>query len=569
MTCEEMIQSEEYMDLLVPRGRLYDPPDGCRQELGSLYDVLHVPYGPRFFDGTYAFSYYLVPKLFGLLDTQAMEAAGILTVRRQPVLDLTGEGVLIGLIDTGIEFAGEIFRRPDGGTRVIAIWDQTVTGAEAKPPQGLLYGREYTQEELDAAVRSQNPYELIPSRDENGHGTYIASLAAGNESEDGNFTGAAPGALIAAVKLKPAKRSIRDYYLIREDADAYQENDIIAGVRYLEELAFRRNQPLVICIALGTSQGSHNGNLPLAQTLSAAGIINGSLVVVGMGNETARAHHYRGIFEEGRDRDSVEIRVGQEEQERGFVTEIWGFSPDVYSIALRSPGGEYVSRISVRPSKKEVIPFLLEGSTVEVTYRLVVQESGEFLAMLRFIRPAVGVWTIEVYNEINFFGSYRMWLPMERFISPDTVFLRPSPDTTLTSPADAENIISVAAYQYRDNSIYLNSGRGYRADGSIRPDLAAPGVDIEGYIPAPGNTLRRVARSGSSVSSAIMAGAAALLLEWAIVRQSRPILTSTDAKAFFIRGAERSPSIIYPNREWGYGTLDMYGVFEEIRSQIR
>ncbi len=569
MTCEEMIHSEDYMDILIPQGQITAPSNSCRQKLGSLYDVLHVPYGPRFFESPYAFSYYLIPKLFGLLDVQSLEASGILAVRRQPVLNLTGEGVIIGFLDTGIEFAADIFRRPNGGTRVVGIWDQTVRGEGIRPPKTLLYGREYTERELDEAVRTQNPYEQIYSRDENGHGTYIASLAAGNEAEDGSFSGAAPEAEIAMVKLKPAKKSIRDYYMIKEEAVAYQENDMIAGIRYLENLAFERKKPLVLCLALGTSQGSHNGNLPLAQTLSAAGSISGSLVVVGMGNETARAHHYSGKFEKGEERQTVEIRVGSEEANRGFTTELWGFSPDLYSLALRSPGGEYISRVSVRPGKKEVINFVLEGTTVELSYRFVVQESGEFLAMLRFIRPAAGVWTIEVYNDIDFFGTYNMWLPIEPFISAETVFLNPSPNTTLTSPADADNIISVAAYQYRDNSIFLHSGRGYRADGLVRPDLAAPGVDIEGYIPAPGNTIRKTTRSGSSAATAIMAGAAALLLQWAIVRQVRPILTSQDARAFFVRGAERNPSIVYPNREWGYGTLDMYGVFEEIRSQIR
>lgn len=570
MTCEEMIQSEDYVDLLLPTGRAVRPVEGCLQELG-LYDVLHVPYTMDFFSTNYVFGYYLIPKLFGLLDTQTMEEAGILQVRRQSNLQLSGGGVLIGFIDTGIDFAGDVFRTLDGGTRVVSIWDQTVRGQEDQAPEGFLYGREYTQEEIDAAVRSVNPYQVLPSRDQNGHGTYIASLAAGRESETGDFTGAAPAAQIAMVKLKPAKKNVRDYYLIREDAVAFQENDIMAGIRFLESLAASRAQPLVICIALGTNQGSRNGNLPLCRYMSSAGSVNGTVVVAGTGNETARAHHYEGNI--GRDRayDTVEVRVGEEEQKRGFTLELWGRAPELFSVAIRSPGGEYIPRINIRLRKIEVIQFLLEGTEVEFNYRVVVQETGEFLVFMRFRNPSAGIWTFQIFPDIRITGQFHMWLPMQHFISPDTVFLNPSPDTTMTSPADADTIIAVSTYQAQDDSIYLNSGRGYRADGAIRPDLAAPGVNVTGYIPTPGNAneLRQTVRSGSSVSTAIMAGASALLLEWAIVRRFREVMTSDDARSFFIRGARRSPSIMYPNREWGYGILDMYGVFEQIRSQER
>lgn len=569
MTCEEMIQSEEYVELLIPVGREPVLIEGCRQPLGDLYETVSVPYSSRFFTGSYTFGYYMIPKLYGLLDVQGMEASGILQVRRQPNLNLTGKGILMGFIDTGIEYAGSIFRKPDGGTRVVAIWDQTVKVSEGKTPEGMQYGREYTQEELDAAVRSSSPYEKVPSRDENGHGTYLASLAAGNELADRSFTGAAPEASIAMVKLRPAKQAIREYYLIGTEAAAFQENDIMAGVIYLEELARKRQQPLIIAIALGTNHGSHNGSLPLARVLNAAGSVNGTIVVVGTGNETARGHHYEGTVDPAQGYDTVEIRVGEQEEETGFCVELWGQSPELFSVSIRSPGGEYIPRVNVRPGKTEFITFLLEHTRIELNYRVAVQETGEFLVFLRIMNPVPGLWRFQVYNDIRLTGKYNMWLPMEKFISPDTVFLNPSAYTTLTSPSDADGIISTGAYQYRDNSIYLHSGRGYRPDGGIRPDLAAPGVEIEAFVPGPDGELRRVSRTGSCAAVSIMAGAAALLMEWAIVLGFRQVMTSRDAAAYFIRGARRSTSLIYPNREWGYGILDMYGVFEQIRSRER
>lgn len=569
MTCEEMIQSEDYVELLIPVGRNFISSEGCLQPLDDLYQMVSVPYGNRFFEGNYLFGYYLVPKVYGLLDLQSLEASGILQVRRQPALRLTGNGVLIGFIDTGIEFAGDIFRKPDGGTRVVALWDQNAQGGEDKRPAGMLYGREYTEEELDAAVRSENPYEAVPSRDELGHGTYIASVAAGNELSDGSFSGAAPNASIAMVKLKPAKQAIRSYYLIREDAAAYQETDIMAGVSYLEELSARRKQPLVIVIALGTNQGSHSGTLPLSRALARAGSVNGTIIVAGTGNETTRGHHYEGMVLPDEMYDTVEIRVGEQEEETGFCVELWGRAPELFSMAIRSPGGEYIPRVNVRPGKTEFISFLLERTKIEFNYRVSVQETGEFLIFLRIMNPVPGLWRFQVYNDIRLGGRFQMWLPMEQFISPETVFLNPTETTTLTSPSDSAGVISVSAYQYRDNSIYLYSGRGYLPDGTIRPDLAAPGVGIDGFAPALGTELRRVSRNGSCAAAAIMGGASALFMEWAIVQGFREIATSRDAASYFIRGARRSPTLSYPNREWGYGTLDVYGVFEQIRSQER
>ena len=156
-----------------------------------------------------------------------------------------------------------------------------------------------------------------------------------------------------------------------------------------------------------------------------------------------------------------------------------------------------------------------------------------------------------------------MWLPIESFLRQDTVFLRPSEFITLTSPSDAANVISVSNYNYQNNSVYLYSGRGYTTDGRICPDLAAPGVGIEGFtssLSGVGNELRRVQRSGSSVAAAHMAGAAALFCQW--TRESGiHYFSSTDVKTYFIRGAKRERDVEYPSPIWGYGEINVYNSF--------
>ena len=169
---------------------------------------------------------------------------------------------MIGFIDTGIDYQNPIFRNVDGTTRIAGIWDQTIQ--EGTPPQGLVYGTEYTEEKINEALQRENPLEAVPSKDENSHGTFLASIAAGSENIENRFKGAAPEATLGIVKLKRAKQYLKDFYLIGDDAECYQENDIMLGIRYLTDLAKKKKIPLVLCIALGTNMGDHMGRLRFA-----------------------------------------------------------------------------------------------------------------------------------------------------------------------------------------------------------------------------------------------------------------------------------------------------------------
>ena len=555
--CRDITMSEDYVDLLIPLDGISKANGICGQVIGGMYEVQHWLLGEGQLLPSGNIGYYVIPKLYGLLDTGSMEASGIPEIQNQPILALKGNGVLVGFIDTGIDYQNQVFRNLDGSSRIAAIWDQTIQSGD--PPEGFLYGTEYTKQQIDEALESENPLVVVPSIDENGHGTFLAGIAAGSENEDGSFFGAAPKSMIAMVKLKPAKRYLRDFFFIKEGADAYQENDLMAGMDYLRKLAEKLDMPLVIGIGLGTNQGSHFGLAPIEQLIRQISSVVGNIVVTAAGNETGRGHHYHGIYPSEQEYEEVEIRVGEEE--RGFSLEFWARAPEYYSIAIRSPSGEYTPRIVTRFTSSQVLDFVFEETKIYVDYRTVVQGEGDFLILIRFQNPTPGIWTIRVYNSLYINGNYNMWLPMYGFISPDTVFLRPSPDTTLTIPATTGNVIVASAYNHVNGGIYINSSRGYPLSNIIKPDLAAPGVNV--YGPLVGNRFGRM--TGTSVAAAHMAGAAALLLEWALVRDNREILTTGDAIAFFIRGASRKPGVVYPNREWGYGTLDVYQVFERIR----
>ncbi|MDO5417207.1 MAG: S8 family peptidase, partial [Lachnospiraceae bacterium] len=483
--------SEEVADFIHREGSRSDSLSAlqeqilCQDFVSREYSIAYLPLAQARPISLERYPYYSIPKLYALLDTSSMEAAGILPVFRQPALGNQGRGVLIGIIDTGIDYQNPLFRNPDGTTRIAGIWDQTLPApseADALPPgvrdpSGRLldiqYGTAFTSEQINEALRRDNPLERVPSRDTDGHGTFLAGIAAGGESPSGDFIGAAPKASIGMVKLKPAKQYLRDFFQIRDDAAAYQENDIMMGIKYLRLLSQETRMPLVICISLGTNSGSHEGTSPLGYTLQSSSQYIGIITVAAAGNEAGLAHHYFGTIPGGQPYEDVEIRAA--EGERGFTAEFWSDVTDLYTIGFVSPSGETISRIPLNLGKESRISFLLEPTVIHVSYLPNEAGSGRQLIFFRFENPAAGIWRIRVYNSLSLNGRYHIWLPVQGFSSPDTIFLRPDPNTTITNPGNTLFPITVSTYDHRDGGIYIHSSRGFTINNQIKPDIAAPG----------------------------------------------------------------------------------------------
>ena len=558
----EMILSEEYADVIVP----YFPcflnqyREQGAQVFNEYYGMIHYPLSERSFAAFFeeGFFYTTVPKLYTLLDTVNLDAAGITQVQSQPVLRLTGQDIILGFIDTGIDYTHPAFRRSDGSSRIYGLWDQTVqTGT---PPYDLEYGSVYTRQEINQALALEDPYSLVPSQDQIGHGTALAGIAAGTALPENDFAGAAPQAMIAVVKLKPAKEYLKSFFYVTGDAPAYQMTDIMAGIRYLIRLSEELLKPLVICLGLGTSQGAHSGDSPLDSMLSVTNQFRGIIGVSAAGNEAGRAHHYYGTALNSTEYNAVEILV--KEGTRGFCAELWGQPPEVYAVGFESPLGEVVQKIPPRLSYSENISFILENTKIFVSSEIIQTVSGSQLIFIRFTDPTPGSWKIRVYTENYNSGSYHIWLPITGFSNPDVTFLEPNPDTTITSPGTSLSVITTAAYNAYNNSLYLNSSRGYTRTGQIKPDIAAPGVNV--FAPAPRQRYTTI--TGTSAAAAITAGASALVMEWGMNRTPSRIFNSEEMKSLFIRGAQRRGDNLYPNREWGYGLLDVYQVFVSLSS---
>ena len=580
--CSSLIVSEETGDYIIEYNSLYfeqiQRQDGvCISCINDTWCILYTNY-PGSRNINIQQGYYSVPKLYGLMDTTSFDASGITATLNQPLLNVRGQGVLIGFLDTGIDYLREDFKASGGRTRIAAVWDQTIqsvnyeedTGEAAgteqydrEQVQGMVqYGTVYTREDINAALAAeregQNPYDIVLSRDENGHGTFLAGVAAASETAD--YIGAAPEAEILMVKLKPAKKYLRDFYLLPERVEAYSETDMMMGVRFLQQYAIREKKPLVICVGLGTASGSRTGALPFADLLNTLARQVNTVVVTCTGNEANNRTHTSGLAVSDTEPSEIEITVGADE--RGFVMEIWAESLDILSVAITSPSGERISRIPARIDTGGVYNFLLERSQVAVNYRVVESASGYEVIFMRFINPAQGIWKIHVYSLTNIVGRYNAWLPLKQFLSGDTYFLNSNPSTTLTEPGAAERVISVGAYNHITDASYVASGRGYTATGLIKPDFVAPGVDVYGVRAGGGYTTR----TGTSVAAAHAAGAAALLLTWGVTDGNLPYMGTNEVKSVLIRGAKRENNTVYPNNIYGYGKMDVIEAFYKLRT---
>lgn len=562
MTCENVIRSEEYRDFIISRSEQYDMEAfqsgvACTQEISGLYQCIYVMKDRADPVDFGRYPYATVPKCYSLLGTDSLWQAGILQMQNYPGLELMGSGVMIGFVDTGIRYDSPIFRNLDGSTRIAGIWDQTIE--DDTPPQGFFYGTEYTQERINRALLSDDPYQVAESRDQNGHGTFLAGIAAGGAGNGADTLGAAPEATIGVVKLKPAKQYLREFYRIPQQAVCYQENDIMLGIRYLQQLAGKLDLPLLLCLALGTNQGSHDGTSPLCGMLELFANSKNTALVIAGGNEADQRHHYMGRLADIHDTDEVEIYVG--EGNNGFSMELWSTVPDLVSVSVLSPSGEKITAPSIRRGETMTYRFVLERTTLSLNYMLLPDNTNAELVFFRFVSPVAGIWRVSVTPKLLADGIFHMWLPMTEQQSTDVYFLASDPDYTITEPGNVISGLTVGFYNGSENSIAIRSGRGYTRSNRIKPDLVAPGVDVSG-LSAVGQT---VTRTGSSIAAGIAAGATALLMEWIVYRTDSETGSAMQIRNLLLIGAEQRPDEVYPNREWGYGSLNLYHTFDVLR----
>jgi subtilisin family serine protease len=551
--------SEEYIDFTVvynasARQLIRDNPyvEICKVLEGG-YAVIYVPMAnlAEFFDAAGGDLPTFLPVIQGLMGIIDLEASGIPEVQSQSYLDLQGQGVLLGFVDTGIDYTSDAFRYEDGSTRIVSIWDQTIHG---NPPEGYCYGTEYTQYDINAALYSEYPYSAVPHRDTVGHGTFMASVAGGREND--NTIGAAPAAEFIIVKLTAARIFHRNYFMVPEHQEnAYSSGDVMMGLDYLVNKAVELNRPIAISLGLGSNFTGHHGYLVYERYLSNIAAQRDVFVAAAAGNESNAKHHMTANVTDG---GSANIEIYSGENEPGFGITIWTYIQDRVSVSVTSPLGETVNRVVPAPGLIKETRLRLENTTVVVEYYYPLTITGGQISVVRFRDPTPGMWTVTVYGDHILNGAFHAWLPITGFVGPETIFLLPNPYHTVTSPATALCSTTCGAYSAINKSLYISSSWGPDRFLTQLPDLVAPGVNVIGVYPWGHGSM-----SGTSAAAAITAGAGALMLQWGGMNNIS--LNSINIRAYLIYGCTRRPGFTYPNYQWGYGELNLIRAFEFMR----
>ena len=477
-------------------------------------------------------------------DLFSKEASCITQVQRDEPgnLQLTGRGVLIGIVDSGVDYRHPAFLTADGKSRILRLWDQSIPG---NPPEGYATGTEYTNEEINEALSLsvQEGRRLVPSEDGSGHGTAVLGVAAGSDFSRGAVNrGVAYESDLLVVKMG----------IPRQDSFP-RTTELMQGVDYLVRQAIRLGRSIAINLSFGNNYGSHRGDSLLETYLDNVSGMGKNVICVGMGNNGNDALHTGGMLSPG---EIQEIELGVGAFEPTLNVQLWKNYEDEMEIYLEHPAGERVGPLFEtlgaqrwQAGNTELLIYYGKPAPYHVTQEIYV----DFLPQDEKT-PYVdsGVWKIILAARNIKNGEYFLWLPGGKTLNPGTAFYLPRPQGTLTIPATARRVISVGAYDARQNTYADFSGRGCRALPYPKPDLAAPGVDI--YAPRPGGGY--AAFTGTSFSTPFVTGAAALLMEWGIIRRNDPYLYGEKLKAYLRRGAKAlQGSEKLPNDLIGWGRL--------------
>ena len=521
-------------------------PEVIAEELIAGYGILTVP--ENLVEQVLSrpeIEYVEIPKRLYFSDFQARRASCILQVT-EGYPNLTGRGVVMAVIDSGIDYTLPHFRKADGSTRILALWDQGQSeSSQYPPPEGFAQGRLYTEDDINEVLQAE---EFAPplSQDMSGHGTAVAGIAASGPVE--NYQGVAPESSLLIVKLA------------NTDRESFpRTTELMRALTFVTRFAAERSLPVAVNLSFGNSYGSHNGGSILERFIDNISEIGRSVICIGTGNEGASGGHFAGMV---RARQTLDVEFAVASYEATLNLQIWKNYIDTYRITITAPLGEqFIIQEELRGQTEVVLGntklliYVGEPKPYTTNQEIYI----DFLPQRTYVDSGVWVISLEPITLKN--GYVYMYLPGEAARSSGTRFVSSTPEVTLTIPATATRAIAVGAYNSVYNAYADFSGRGYPAQGvglaereigSVRPTLVAPGVSLQAITP--GGTYQYV--SGTSFATPVVTGAAALLMEWGIVREQDIFMYGEKVKANLIRGARRFPAPSqWPNEMYGWGAL--------------
>lgn len=480
---------------------------------------------------------------------------------------LTGEGVIVGIVGTGIDYLSPRFMDENGNTRILSIWDQSVNDGFA--PEDFMFGREFDRNQINQAIEAKskgnNPYEIVNHKDEVGYSTAIANIIGGRgllETEE--FESIAPNCEFVIIKLRGGSKSNLIHWGLEDyDGAVFDSNDVFTSISYCYKIVQKFNKPLVMYLPVGTNLGAHNGDTISEKFIDFFSEIRKFSVVTSTGDQGGNAICSKNSFLEDELEKIVYLNV--DENQKNIFFSLNYFSPDVLAISITNPKGETTNKIDIRPVDGEEIIIKLGESTIDVQYFLegktTINQRLDFV-----IKNAVGgVWTISVTKVEVINGEFNIWVQQWQFSKSKTGLLNPSQDSTLMTPATANSIIVTSSFNQIENRLLGKAGRGFSINNTITPIIATAGKNISTI----GSNNENIVVSGAAVSGAILTGVVSLLYQWGIVDKNDINMYSSKIKSYLIQGTIREEDKIYPNEAEGFGLLSLEKLFNKLESKSK
>ncbi|MCI8515686.1 MAG: S8 family peptidase [Hungatella sp.] len=445
---------------------------------------------------------------------------------------LTGRGSLVAVIDSGIDYFHDDFRNEDGTTRILELWDQTLD-------------RVFTEEEINEALKKGSRREarmVVPSVDGSGHGTAVAGIAAGNGREsEGLYRGAAFEARLLVVKLG-----------VPTSLGFPRTTELMRALDYVVKRAVDFGLPVAVNVSIGNTYGSHDGTSLLETYIDGISNYGRNVIIIGSGNEAGFGGHISGALTMG---NAVNVELSIAPYESGITVQLWKHYVDDFAITLVTPSGRILG-----PLPPVIGPQTLDYESTRILlyygepgpYSKAQEIYFDFMPLHQDYLQS-GIWVFRLTPRKIVQGDYDFWLPSSTILNKSTYFLRSTPDTTLTIPSTASMALTVGAYNSNYQTYADFSGRGFtRVTNQVKPDLAAPGVNI--MTTKNGGGYEAV--TGTSFAAPFVTGSAALLMQWGIAEGRDEFLYGEKVKAYLIRGARQLPGYeAWPNPQLGWGAL--------------
>lgn len=503
--------------------------------------------------------------VYVLQDTSPVNVDAIASIKVNNYLNLTGRGVIVGIIDTGIDYMNKEFIREDNTSRIIKIWDQSI---QSNKKNGLYIGTEYNNEEINRAIQASkngnNPYDIVPSKDEIGHGTSMAGII-GSRGYNPDVEGIANDCEFIVVKLL---QSINYSKILRGNnlpiVPTYNTSEVISAIEYLRSNAYKLRRPMVLYLGVGSQNGSHDGRNITSRFITSISRRRDIVFVAGTGNAgNAEGHSTNFLLNIG-DVKTSELLITKEM--KVFDFEVWIRRPNKMSLNIIAPTGDESGYIRPSIQSKDNRQFYLLNTKVEIRGYDPESYTGHQLFILSFTNIKAGIWKINLKGEYITNGRYDIWIKDKELLPEGTKFLNSNPLNTLSVPSTAENVITVSYYDGVTKALVSSSGKGFNTNYLINPDISTEGINIL-TISSGSDAVTKV--SGSSVATAIVSGICVLLLQWGIIDGNDLSLYSIKLKSLLIYAADRDGAYEYPNESLGYGRLNLQDVFRVLGGNYR